>query len=33
MGYFGVGKVANPVNPAARYQFNLNFTLIGSRPD
>jgi len=31
-GYFGVGKIVNPDNPMARYQFNMNITLIGSKP-
>ncbi|MCL2215318.1 MAG: hypothetical protein FWC06_08985 [Treponema sp.] len=33
VGYFGVGKIANTENPTARYQFNFNITLIGSKPD
>ena len=32
VGYFGVGKLSNPENPMARYQLNMNITLIGSRP-
>jgi hypothetical protein len=32
VGYFGVGKISNPGNPLARYQFNMNITLIGSKP-
>jgi hypothetical protein len=32
VGYFGVGKINNPDNPKARYQFNLNIALIGSKP-
>jgi hypothetical protein len=32
VGYFGVGKIVNPENPLARYQFNMNITLIGSKP-
>jgi len=31
VGYFGVAKLSNPENPIARYQFNLNVTLIGSK--
>jgi hypothetical protein len=31
VGFFGVGKVFNPENPEARYQVNINVTLIGSR--
>ena len=31
VGYFGVGKISNPENPIARYQFNFNITLIGSK--
>jgi len=33
VGYFGVGKIINPENPLARYQVNVNITLIGSKPD
>lgn len=32
VGYFGVGKIVNSKNPLARYQFNMNITLIGSKP-
>ena len=32
IGYFGVGKLFNVENPRARYQINVNITLIGSRP-
>ena len=32
VGFFGVGKIVNPVNPLARYQFNMNIALIGSKP-
>lgn len=32
VGFFGVGKIVNPGNPPARYQFNLNMALIGSKP-
>jgi hypothetical protein len=32
VGYYGVGKISNPENPMARYQFNMNITLIGSKP-
>jgi len=32
VGYYGVGKISNPENPMARYQFNMNVTLIGSKP-
>ena len=32
IGYFGVGKLFNAENPKARYQVNVNITLIGSRP-
>ena len=32
MGFFGVGKMANPEKPAARYQGNMNLVLIGSKP-
>jgi len=32
VGFFGVGKISNPANPLARYQFNMNITLIGSKP-
>ena len=32
VGYFGNGKISNPENPMARYQFNMNITLIGSKP-
>jgi hypothetical protein len=31
-GYFGVGKIINTGNPKARYQVNVNITLIGSKP-
>jgi hypothetical protein len=31
-GYFGVGKIVNTENPKARYQVNVNITLIGSKP-
>jgi hypothetical protein len=31
VGYFGVGKIFNTENPKARYQLNLNITLIGSK--
>ena len=31
VGYFGVGKIFNMENPKARYQLNLNITLIGSK--
>jgi len=33
VGFYGVGKISNPKNPVARYQFNMNFTLIGSKPE
>jgi len=32
VGYFGMGKIFNPENPMARYQFNMNLTVIGSKP-
>ena len=32
VGNFGVGKIFNMENPKARYQFNMNITLIGSKP-
>jgi hypothetical protein len=32
VGYFGVGKIINTENPKARYQVNMNITLIGSKP-
>jgi hypothetical protein len=31
-GFFGVGKISSPENPMARYQFNMNIALIGSKP-
>jgi len=31
VGYFGVGKIFNAENPKARYQLNINVTLIGSK--
>lgn len=33
VGYYASGKVVNPVNPEARYQAGLMFTLIGSKPE
>jgi hypothetical protein len=30
-GYYGVGKIINTGNPRARYQVNVNITLIGSK--
>ena len=30
--YFGNGKISNLENPMARYQFNVNIMLIGSKP-
>jgi len=32
VGYFGVEKIYNADNHIARYQFNFNVTLIGSKP-
>jgi len=31
VGYYASGKVNNPVNPEARYQAGLTFTLVGSK--
>jgi hypothetical protein len=31
VGYYGVGKIFNEENPKARYQVNINITLIGSK--
>ena len=31
-GFYGVTKIANAANPAARYQANMNLVLIGSKP-
>jgi hypothetical protein len=33
VGYYGVGKIINTENPRARYQVNINITLIGSKPE
>ena len=31
VGFYANGKMANPVNPEARYQAGLTFTLVGSK--
>ena len=33
VGFYTSGKVTNPMNPDARYQAGLTFTLVGSKPE
>ena len=33
IGFYGVAKITNAVNPIARYQANINLVLIGSKPE
>jgi hypothetical protein len=33
VGFYASGKVVNPLNPEAKYQSGIAFTLVGSKPE